>query len=217
MELDELEVGECRTRPVGEGEALAECTARVRRPLPESGVAAGRDHDAASRARARAGDDAGTPSVGPQKLEHAVALGDLDPGVLANAGGEHLGDPAAGLGPAGVHDPAARVTALAREAVVELNAERAQVGDSRRRLGCEELHGARPAEPPPGGERVGRVQGRVVVGADGRGDATLGRVAVRRAERALREHEHRRFLGGAERGGQSGDPGSDHDDVVARL
>ena len=52
VELHELEVGERGAGAVGEGDPFAERTGRVRRPLPERGVAAGREHRRARGDRA---------------------------------------------------------------------------------------------------------------------------------------------------------------------
>ena len=53
MELDELEVGERGARAVGEHEPLADRAERVRRALPERGVAAGREERRRRRDRRR--------------------------------------------------------------------------------------------------------------------------------------------------------------------
>ena len=82
---------------------------------------------------------------------------------------------------AGVHDARARVPALTPKAVVEANAETAELGDPRRSLLRQQPHRARPAQAPSGGERVRRVKRRVVVGAYGSGHSSLSRVAVRAA------------------------------------
>src|SRR5205085_5249102 len=84
MELDELEVGERGTGGARQQEPVADRAAQIRRPRPEGGVAAGREND-----RAR-------PKVA--QLADAAALGDLDPGMLPRASGEHLGEALAGLG-----------------------------------------------------------------------------------------------------------------------
>ena len=92
---------------------------------------------------------------------------------------------------------------------------RAQLGDPGGSLVRQELDRARPAEAAPRGERVGGMQSRVVVRADRGGDAALRRIAVRARVRRLREHEHRGAgVGGSERGGEAGDPGSDDEDVA---
>jgi hypothetical protein len=106
------------------------------------------------------------------------------------------------------------VAALPAEAFVEADAEPAQLRDPSRSLLGQQPDGAGPAETAPRGERVGRVQPRIVVRADGRGDPTLGRVAVRARVRGLRENEHRSTaIGGGERGGESCNTGSDDDHV----
>ena len=123
---------------------------------------------------------------------------------------EHLGDEPAGLRAAGVDDAAAGVAALAREPLVELDAEGDEVGDAGRSLPGEELDRALAAEAAAGGERVGRVEGGIVVGADGSGDAALRGPAVRGVEGALREDaDGRPCVRRREGGGEAGDPGAD--------
>ena len=63
-----------------------------------------------------------------------LALDEPDPRMLARPGREHVGNVAPGVGAARVHDARAGVPALAAEAVVESDAETAQLGDPRRSL-----------------------------------------------------------------------------------
>ena len=70
---------------------------------------------------------------------------------------------ASGVGAAGVDDAGARVAALAAEAVVEPDAEAAQLGDPCRRLVGQQLDRAAPAEAAARGERVGCVERGIVV------------------------------------------------------
>ena len=121
---------------------------------------------------------------------------------------------ASGVGAARVHDARAGVAALAAEAVVESDAETAQLRDPRRSLLRQQPDRARPAEAAPRGERVRRVERRIVARADRRGDASLSRVAVRAAVGGLREHEHRGAgIGRGEGGGEACDTGADDDNV----
>ena len=134
--------------------------------------------------------------------------------MLARAGGEHLGDALAGLGASRMHDAAARVPALAGETLVELDPELDELGDPRRRLSGQELDRARAAEAAAGGERVVGVEPRVVVRADGGGDAALGRPAVRGVDRALRDDQRRPArVGGGECRAEACDSGPDDRDI----
>ena len=158
-----------------------------------------------------------TPTQRPlstQSDRTAHLVGDVDPRVVPDVVGEHLGDRLPGLGAAGVDDAAHRVAAFAAEVVVELDAERDEVGDARRRLLGEHGDRALAAEPAPRAERVRGVQLRGIALADRGGDAALRVPAVRGGDRRLREQQHVRLGGGVERGGQSGDAAADHDQAV---
>ena len=84
--------------------------------------------------------------------------------MLARPGRQDVRDVAPGVGAAGVHDAVARVAALAAEAVVEPDAEPAQLRDPGGSLLRQQPHRARPAEAASGGEGVRRVERRVVAG-----------------------------------------------------
>jgi hypothetical protein len=115
-----------------------------------------------------------------------------------------------------VDDAGAGVAALALETVVEADAEPPQVVDPGGRLLGEHADRARPAEVATRRERVGGVQGGVVARADGGGDTALRRIAVRRAVGVLGEHaDGGPRVGSRERRREPGDPGSDHENVVA--
>ena len=121
--------------------------------------------------------------------------------MLARPGRQDVRDVAPGVGAAGVHDTVARVAALTAEAVVEPDAETAQLRDPGGSLVRQQPHGARPAEVASRGERVCRVELRIVVRADGCGHASLSRVAVRAAVRGLGEDVHGRPGIGGGKGG----------------
>ncbi len=200
MELDELEVGERRARAVREQQPFAGRAARVRRPLPQGGIAAGGEDD---RLPGERGDGV-----------DAFVGDDADARVLLHARSEHLSDTAAGLGAARVHDAAAGMAALAGETLVELHAEVDELGDAFRRVSGEELDRALAAEPAAGGERVSGVQRRVVVGTDRCGHAALRGPAVGGVDRALCEDEDRcARVGGGQRSGEAGDSGTDDREV----
>ena len=113
-----------------------------------------------------------------------------------------------------MNDPRAGVPTLERETLVEARAELAQPLDPAGSLARENLDRARPADVAPGCKRVCGVKSRIVAGADRGGDAALGRVAVRRSVRRLRDHTHRRALvGGRKSGREARYPGSDDFDV----
>ncbi len=214
VELDELEVGERRPGVVGEHEPLAERPPGVRRPRPERGIAPRRQQCRGSRECAMVGHDAhATTTLGPER-EHLHLVCDIDPRVVPDVVGEHLGDCLPGLGSSGVDDPAHRVAAFAAEVVVELDPPRDELGDACRRLLGENGDRALAAEPTARAKRVGGVQRRGIALADRGGNAALRVPAVRGGDRRLREQEHVRLDGGFERGGQSGDAPADHDQAV---
>lgn len=135
--------------------------------------------------------------------------------MLADARRENVRNVTPGVGAAGVHDAGARVAALAAEAIVEADAEAPQLGDAGRSLGRQELDRRRPADTAPRGERVGRMEGRIVVRSDRSGHASLGGIAVRARMRRLREHEHRGAgIRRSEGGREAGDTGSDDENVA---
>jgi hypothetical protein len=106
------------------------------------------------------------------------------------------------------------VAAFPTEPVVEADAETPQLRDPDGSLGRQELDGGGPAEAAAGRERVGRVEGGVVVRADRRSDPTLSRIAVRACMRGLSEHEHRGAgIGRCEGSREAGDTGSDDENV----
>jgi hypothetical protein len=127
---------------------------------------------------------------------------------------ENVRDEATGVCAAGMHNAGAGVAALPCEAVIELHAEPAQLGDPLGSLLRQQPDGAGPADTAPRGERVGCVHRGIVTRADGRCDASLGGVAVRARVGGLREHEHRGARVGSSQGsGEAGDTGSDDDHV----
>jgi hypothetical protein len=130
--------------------------------------------------------------------------------VLARPGGKHVGNVASGVCAARVHDACAGVAAFPAEAVVESDAEAAQLRDARWSFLRQQPDRAWPAEPASRSERVGCVERRLVARAHSRGHASLSRVAVRAAVRSLRKHEYRRARVGRGQGGrQSCDTGAD--------
>jgi 8-oxo-dGTP diphosphatase len=114
--------------------------------------------------------------------------------------GERVCDLTTRRRPACVNDAGMGMSAFETEARVELDAEIGEVGDPRRRLARQDGDGARAAETPAGGDRVLGVQGRIVIRADRRRDATLREVTRRRLDRPLREHDHVGLVRGAESG-----------------
>ena len=97
----------------------------------------------------------------------------------ANPGREHLRDPLTRLRAACMNDPAPRVTPLASETGIELDAVLYEIGNPGRRLTGENAHRAFATEASPGGERVLGVQRRVVICPDRSRDTALREVTVR--------------------------------------
>ena len=153
--------------------------------------------------------DAGAAAVGLPERDDALVLGKRDARVLADARGQRLGDRLARLRAVRVGDAAHGVTALAAEAVVELDAGFEQIGDPRGRLLGQYADRALAAESPAGAKRVLRVQLRAVVVGERRGHAALRVPAVRGRDRRLGEQEHVRLGGGGQRRAQPRDPSTD--------
>ena len=147
-----------------------------------------------------------------QTREHPLALGDLDSRVREHALGELARHAVARRRAARVHHATPAVSSFETQAVVELDAELDEIADASRRLLGENVDGARAAEATARAERVLGVQGRVVVLAHGRGDASLREQARRGEKRPLREDEHIALARGAERGEEAGDAASDDDE-----
>ena len=161
MELRELEVGELGAGGAGEQQAGAERARRVGRARPQRGGAAGgEDRGAGGELPAVGGHDA----AAGEDAGGAVALEDLDVGVLDGRGRQRAQDPAARRAAAGVDDPAAAVAALEAEREVavavgvELDAELLQLSDPVRRLVREHLGGGSARQAAPGDQRVLQVQ-----------------------------------------------------------
>ena len=94
---------------------------------------------------------------------------------------------------------------------------RRQVDDPRGRLLGQDAHGARAAQAPAGAERVLLVQSGGVVRPDRGRDAALREPARRREDGPLRDDARRAPRPPRERRGQTGDAGSDDDDVVRAI
>ena len=200
VELDELEVGKGGARGLREQETVADGAARVRRPRPERGVAAGRRDDGGAAERA---------SVVMRSPSTSRIRGcSRARSVRTSAMWRPVSAPPA-------------CTTRAREWPPSRPRPSSNRTPSRRssaiRLGSllrQQPHRAGTAETAARRERVGCMERGVVVRADGRRDASLGGVAVRAAVRGLGEHEHRGArLGRREGSGEAGDTGSDDDDV----
>src|SRR5690348_11524933 len=120
MELHELEVGQIGAGGLREQEPVADSAARVRGARPERGVSAGCDDD-------------GRASEGSERRD-SLALDQPNARVFACALRQDLGDVSPGVRAARMHDAGARVAALPTEAVVEADAEAAQLPDPGRGL-----------------------------------------------------------------------------------
>ncbi len=215
MELDELEVGERRAGAVGEQQAVADRAARVRRPLPERGIAAGREQRRARRHLTAGGDDADAAAAGETEPDRSLTLGDLDARLAATARASTsamqlpvCAPPAWTTRrrewPPSRPSPSSNATPSATRSAIRAGAS-----------SVSSAYRARAAEAAPGRERVLGMQGRVVAGIHGCGDAALRGVAVRGAERPLREQEHRRpARGGGQGGVEARDAAADDHEVV---
>ena len=129
-------------------------------------------------------------------------------------------DLAAGAVAGGVHDPVAAVRGFQAEPPaairppVEGDAKSGEMLDGRRRRVDDPARDGFIAKARAGGERIGQMQGRVVVPAHRRGKPALRPQARRfRAKRRLRQQQHRlrRHL---QRRHQSGGAAADDDGTV---
>ena len=216
VELHELEVGDGRACAPGHRDTLPGRAGRVGGALPEGGHATGGEQRGAGRKRpvGRERADAAAALIGPE-VECADALAHRDARVLGDALGEHARDGGAGGSPVGVQDAAPRVAAFQAEPLVELDAEREQVGDAGGRLGDQCLDGAGPAEAATGAVGVLGVQGRRVVRADGGGDAALRPGAGGVEQRPLGDQHDVGVDRGDERGGHAGNAAAYDEEVCA--
>ena len=185
-----------------EQQSVPDRAAGIRRPRPEGGVPAGREDDGRPAQR-REGRD-------------ALALDHPNPGMLACACRQDVGDMTSRVRTARMHDAGARMAAFPAKFFVEPHTEPAQLFDPPGSVRCQQPDRARPAEAAARVARVGRVERGIVVSTDGRGDASLGGIAVGASVRGLREHEHRGAgVGRCEGSGEAGDPGSDDENVAS--
>ena len=220
VELAELQVRERGARGMGQHRAGADRAPGVRRPAPERGAAARREHRGGRRDRPRIGHDAGAGAPVAPEREHRGLLEHPDAIVGADELGEAARDGATGLGPAGVDYAPGRVPALQGEGEapvriqVEADPALAELGHGRGRLAGENLHRLRPAEPATRVERVLRMPGGGVVVGERRRQATLGPEARALRERLSRDERHgRAVLGRPQRDVEAGGPAADDHDV----
>ncbi len=224
MELDEFEIGEFRAGPRRQHEALSDAAGWIGAVGVEAADAAGRDHDRRGRQedRPRGADrDHAAHAVLDNQPTRLDPLENRDRGRRAGRRDERAHDFAPRAVAAGMNDASACMSRLEpqREGAVASPVEaRAEPGEGLdRRWGgagkeCDDAHVAKPVA---GRDRVGRVQGRGVVGTERRRHAALRHqarafCAERRLgehdDRARREHERRR---------QACHPGADDDNAGA--
>ncbi len=161
MELHELEVGQRRPGGVRQQQAAADGAGRIGRARPQCGGAAGGEHHgAAGDQPAVVEADADAAIVGDDQLDHAPPLEHVDARMLSHHGAQLSHQPPAGRGPAGVDDPAPRVTTLEAEREVpapvgvEPDAEPAEVRHRRGRLVAEDPGGRLADGATAGDDRV---------------------------------------------------------------
>lgn len=229
MELDEFEVGDLGARPQRERHPVARGDRRVGGGGEDLPHAAGGEHhgrgvdgaDAVVLALAHdmQGDAFGTAFGIREQVQDQGVLDD------AQGGGAHRLDEGAGdLGTRrvapGVRDAATVVAALAgqrdrsRVGGVEVRAGVDQPAHGAGALGDQSAHRRLVAQPRTGDQGVVEVLLRGVPLAERRGDAALGPPGGAVVETGLGDDDGREARGGAaERGGETGHAGADHDDV----
>ena len=229
VELNELRVGDDRADAGRHGDRFTARIGGIGRHGIERADAAGRQHHGAGRKELVAAvvdrrgphqPHAGDAAVGDNELVSHIAFQHADRWCRAHACDQRLHDRGAGAVARDVHDAAARVRRLLAELKVavrvalEGNAVGQEIGDAVGSLASDEARDFLVDDARTSGNRVGGMQLRRVVGADGRGDARL-RPARRRAlaERSRRQHRdmHGREL---QRREQAGKPGADDHHVA---
>ena len=195
MELDELHVGDRRTRAIGHGDAIAGRDVGVRRvevhlPRPagaeERGACAHRvDVAGGAIEHVRSPADGGVARVIDQQVDREMVLENAYLRRGAHRFGEGADDLVSG-GVERVQDASLRVTALLPEVVrpalavlvaVEAHAEVDQLADAGRALAHDDLHDVAMTEARARAERVRDVRLERVVRAPDRGDTALGVLA----------------------------------------
>ena len=203
MELDELEVGERRARAPGEQRAVADRAGRVRRPLPERGHAAGRQHRGRGADRPRVGHGSHAAAVMLAEPEHARVLDERSRWDRASgAFPQGPRDVLAGLRAPGVDDPAARMPTLEAEVRVEARRRASTRSATRAAASSTSVSTALGRQRPRPARSVSSAckRGGVVL-AERRGDAALGAPARRRGPRGARDERDRGALRGRRQGG----------------
>jgi hypothetical protein len=93
MELDELEIRDCRTGAVRHPDPVSDSSERIRRPFPERSGAAGREQYGPSRDVAACRHDSDATAAADPELERELVLADLDPRLREDRRGEGARDP----------------------------------------------------------------------------------------------------------------------------
>ncbi len=229
VELDEFEVGHLGARPERQGHPVARGDRRVGGGGEDLPHAAGGEHHGRSVDGAHAVVLALAHDVQGDALGTAVGIREQvqDQGVLDDAQGgrthrldERAGDLGARRVTAGVRDATAVVAALtgqrdrSRVGGVEVRAGVDQPAYGVGALGDQGADRRRVAQPRTGDQGVVEVLLGGVPLADRGGDAALGPPGGAVVETGLGDDDGREAGGGAaERGGETGHAGADHDDV----
>ena len=223
MELHELEVRHRGARAPRHRDPVAGGDARVGGLAPELADAARREHrrprpDDLQSVLRMMGDGAEHAVVaalgGPrgQEVEREAAVEEPDAGMRAARREQRARELAAGGVAIGVHDPPARVAALAGQrepapfVAIEAHAELDEPLDLARSLVDERAHGVDAAQPGARGEGVGHVLRRGVVVGEHGGDPTLRPRGVGLLEIILGDDDDLAVLGRRKRRAQPRDP-----------
>ncbi len=224
VKLDEFEIGEFCARACRERQPLAEATGGIGAVQKQPANAACRDHDAT------AVDNERTVRVHREHAFDGIVLDDQAPRfdafqqsnrrAAAHRCDQRTHDLAAGAIAGGVHDPVAAMGGFEPEPpaaigpAIEGDAKPREMLDRRRRRVNDSASDGFVAQACACGQRIGQMQGRVVIPAHRGGKPALRPQARRlRAERRLRQQQHR-FRRHLQRRHQSGGAAADDDGTV---
>jgi len=162
-----------------------------------------------------------------QQIHDQCVLEHLDTGIFLDGGQRRgqrrdqcTGDLFAGRVSAGMGDPVTAVTTLSRQRdlavrpTVELHSESRELTNTSRALGDQDAHGLFIADACAGDQGVEKMLVRGVGGIQSCSDSTLGPLRRPFRQQGLGHQQHTVDpLAQSERGGQTGNPGADDDDV----
>jgi 3-dehydroquinate synthase len=224
VELNELEVADFGSGPVGQRDAVAGGDIGVGRGLVEAAETAGGQQDGFGGDADFAvvafveGNGSDDFAVVKEELRDRGKAGEADAGEGGCLASKRAGDLAAGRVAVCVQDAAAGVRAFAGEGeagtfAVELGPPGDQFLDGARAFLDKRVDGLRVAEAVAGGDGVLLVEGDLVVVAEGGGDAALGVFRGGLLELILGEDKDAAEGGKLDSGAEAGDTCADDEEI----